>query len=211
VAALSAQSGVTPRDLPPVKVQRALLEAGVVLSLCRYSDVPPEHPFYNAVQLSNLYGLIEPTEPPHAPSYNISDLDDPVLAMAIIKGADKGIFGSDEMISRREMAAMLNKARRASKTSEGRDVAEDEWSDRIHFVTRGIFSDALVKAFGFGADNSAPRRFDIAPEHRFAEAIDTLDSLGILNLYGSTRNIRPARPITRGEAAEILMKAMTAK
>jgi hypothetical protein len=209
LAALSAQNGVTPRDLPPVKVQRALLEAGVVLSLCKYSDVPPEHPFYNAVQLSNLYGFIDPLEPPHAPSYNISDLDDPVLAMAIINGADKGVFGVDEMITRQEMAAMLNKARLASKTSEGRDVTEDEWADRLHFITRGVFADALVRAFGFRDDDSVPRHFDVAPEHRFAEALNTLDSLGILNLYGATRDLHPARPLTRGEAVEILAKAAT--
>ncbi|MDR2136976.1 MAG: FAD-dependent oxidoreductase [Synergistaceae bacterium] len=211
LAALSAQNGAPPSDLPPVKVQRALLEAGVVLSLCKYSDVPPEHPFYNAVQLSSLYGFIEPAELPHAPSYNISDLDDPVLAMAIINGADKGVFGVEEMITPQEMVAMLNKARRASKTSEGRDVAKDEWSERLHFITRGVFADALVKAFGFSDDRSVPRRFDVAPEHRFAQAINTLDSLGILNLYSSTRDIRPARPITRGEAAEMLMKAATTK
>ncbi|MDR1379595.1 MAG: FAD-dependent oxidoreductase [Synergistaceae bacterium] len=211
LAALSVQNGVTPRDLPPVKLQRALLEAGVVLSLCKYSDVPPEHPFYNAVQLSSLYGFINPQDPPHAPSYNISDLDDPVLAMAIINGADKGFFGVEEMITRQEMTAMLNKARLASKTSEGRELTEDEWTERIHFITRGVFADAVVKAFGFSNDNSVPRRFDISPEHRFFKAINTLDSLGILNLYSATRDLHPARPITRGEAAEILIKAATAR
>jgi hypothetical protein len=215
LAALSIKDGVSPRDFPPVRVQRALLEAGVVLSLCKYSDVPPEHPFYNSVQLSNLHGLIEPVEPPHAPSYNISDLDDPVLAMATINGADKGIFGVDEMVTREEMVVMLNRARVASRTSSGRDVDENEWSDKTRFATRGLFADAVASAFGFhgsepGKDDSPGRRnIAIAPAHRFAEAVNALDSLGILDLYRSARDFHPARPITRGEAAEILMKAMT--
>jgi hypothetical protein len=197
-------------------VQRALLEAGVVLSLCKYSDVPPEHPFYNSVQLSNLYGLIDPVEPPHAPSYNISDLDDPVLSMAIINGADKGIFGVNDMVTKEEMIAMLNRARAASKTSAGRDVAESEWSDKIHFTTRGLFADAVASAFGLydvEPGNGASRRLaaEIAPTHRFAKAVTALNALGILDLYQSEREFRPARPITRGEAVEILMKAMTTR
>jgi hypothetical protein len=214
LAALSVQNGTAPRALPPVRVQRALLEAGVVLSLCKYSDVPPEHPFYNAVQLSNLYGLLDPVEPPHASSYDISDLDDPVLAMSIINGADKGVFGVDDMVTKEEMLAMLNKARAASKTSAGRDAAEDEWPDRTHFATRGLFADAVANAFGLydvEPGGSAQPAVDIASTHRFAKAVTALGALGILDLYRSEREFRPARPITRGEAVEILMKAMTVR
>jgi hypothetical protein len=213
LAALSARAGIPPREVPPVKVQRALLDAGVTLSLCKYSDVPPEHPFYGAVQISNLYGLLNPIEPPHAPSYNISDLDDPVLAMAVIRGADKGIFGVGEMLTREEMISMLNRARAASKTAGGRDLIADEWSDASFFVSRGLFSDAVYRAFGFG-DRTLPknkRRFDISPTHRFAEAVRTLDVLGVLDVFRPERDFRPARPLSRGEAAEIVMKAMTAE
>ena len=180
--------------------------------------MPPEHPFYGAVQLSNLYGLLSPIEPPHAPSYNISDLDDPVLAMAIIKGADKGIFGVDELLSREDMISMVNKARAASRTAGGRNLTGVEWSDASYFVSRGLFSDAVFQAFGFDSLPSSKnsfsksrRRFDIPPTHRFAEAVQTLDSLDILNIFRSERDFRPARPLSRGEAAEILMRAMTAE
>ena len=57
LAALSVRENIRPRDLPPVRVQRTLLEAGVVLSLCKYSDVLPEHPYYNAAQIASLYSL----------------------------------------------------------------------------------------------------------------------------------------------------------
>jgi len=210
LAAFSAKNSLPLRDVPPVKVQRTLLEAGVVLSLCKYTDVPPEHPYFNAVQLSNLHGLIEPIEPPHAPSFNISDLDDPVLALAVIKGADKGIFGVDEILTSVEMASMLNKARIAARVSEGRPQKEKDLQDR--FVTRGIFADAVSLAFGFGDEikNNA-KKLRIEPTHRFAKAVGALDSRGILDLYKSEKEFFPARPITRGEAVEILMRAMTVK
>ncbi|MDR3264671.1 MAG: FAD-dependent oxidoreductase [Synergistaceae bacterium] len=207
LSALSAQSGLAPRDVPPVRVQRALLEAGVVLSLCKYSDVPPEHPFFQAVQLSNLYGLIKPLEPPHAPPYNISDLDDPVLAMAIIRGADRGIFGVDEMITREEMAFMLTLARLASGTSKGEAPVAGEKPER--FVSRGTFAETLCATFGFEKRNSSSIGFTLPENHRSFDAIETLSSLGILNLYRSERDFRPARPVTRGEAAEMMMRAMT--
>jgi hypothetical protein len=212
LAALSVKAGVPPREVPPVKVQRALLDAGVALSLCKYSDVPPEHPFYGAVQLSNLYGLLPPVEPPHAPSYNISDLNDPVLAMAIIKGADKGIFGVDALLSREEMVSMVNKARAVSKIAGGRDLTEDEWPDATSFVSRGMFSDAIFRAFGLEARKLPKKRpyFDIPSTHRFAEPVQALDAFDLLNVFRTERDFRPARPLSRGEAADILMRTMSA-
>jgi hypothetical protein len=214
LAALSAKAGVPPRDVPPVRVQRALLDAGVALSLCKYSDVPPEHPFYGAVQVSNLYGLLSPAEPPHAPAYNLSDLNDPVLAMAIINGADKGVFGVGEMLTREDMISMLNKARAVSKIAGGQDLTGKEWPGTAYFVSRGVFSDAVFRAFGFEDSRPLPenrRRLDIPSAHRFAEPVRTLDALDILNVFRSERDFRPARPITRGEAVEIVARAMTAR
>jgi hypothetical protein len=135
--------------------------------------------------------------------------------MSVINGADKGIFGVDNMVTKEEMIAMLNKARAASKTSAGRDVAEDEWSDKTHFVTRGLFADAVASAFGLHdakPRGSASNRnaVKIAPAHRFAKAVTALSALGILDLYQSESEFHPARPVTRGEAVEVLMKAMTA-
>jgi len=208
LAAFSVKNNLQLREVSPVIVQSALLEAGVVLSLCKYSDVPPEHPYYNSVQLSNLHGFIEPLEPPHSPSYNISDMDDPVLAMAIIKGADKGIFGVDEILTHREMVFMLNKARAAAHISEGRLLKEEDLPDR--FVSRGIFAEALHQAFGF--DNKVEKNANmprIDPAHRYAKAVGVLSSIGILDLYRMEKEFLPAHPITRGEAVEILMKAMT--
>lgn len=213
LAALSVREGVRPRDLPAVRVQRALLEAGVVLSLCKYSDVPPEHPYYNSVQLSNLHGLIAPMEPPHAPSYNISDLDDPVLAMAVIKGHDKGVFGVDEMLTWAETVSMMERARKASGTSLGGAPALGEKPDV--FVNRGQFAKALCDTFGFLQAEFFPRDgkkglFFSLPEHPQASAVAALSPLGILDIYKSEREFRFGRPVTRGEAAEMVMRAMTA-
>ena len=154
-AALSVRESVRPRDLPAVRVQRALLEAGVVLSLCKYSDVPPEHPRYNAAQIASVHGLITPIEPPHAPSYDISDLDDPVLSMAIIKGHDKGTFGIDEILTWAETVSMMEKARKASGTSLGLLPELGDKTDA--FVNRGRFVKALCDTFGFSDPEAFPR------------------------------------------------------
>lgn len=212
LAALSIRDGVQPRALPAVRVQRALLEAGVVLSLCKYSDVPPAHPYHNATQIANLYRLVVPVEPPHAPSYNISDLDDAVLAMAIIKGHDKGVFGVDEMLTWRETVAMMEKARSASGTALGNIPPLGDKPDA--FVNRGQFAKALCDAFGFlqpgvFANGGEKGQFFSLPEHPNTPAVAALAPLGILDLYKSEREFRFGRPVTRGEAAEMVMRAMT--
>jgi hypothetical protein len=135
--------------------------------------------------------------------------------MAIINGADKGVFGVDSPLTREEMAAMLNKARAASKTANGRDITEKEWPGRPSYVSRGLFADAVAQAFGFGspARRSRRRYAEPSPEPgpQPSKAVLALNSLGILDFYRSERGFHPSRPITRGEAVEILMRAMTAR
>jgi hypothetical protein len=137
--------------------------------------------------------------------------------MAVIKGADKGTFGVDDMLTRGEMTAMIEKATAAASASPdallGNVVSGDAISSSDRFATRGMFAEAVWKAFelassstGNGEENFRGR---IDPAHRYAKVVSALDSLGILDLYKG--GFFPARPITRGEAAEILMKAMTVK
>ncbi len=221
LAALSVKNGVQPRTMPAVRVQEVLLDAGVILSLCKYSDVPPEHPYYKAVQMANLHALIEPVEPPHAPSYNISDLDDPVLSMAMIKGHDKGVFGVENLLTAGEMKNMMERARISSGTTAG-EVYESA-IDPERFVNRGIFADAICKTFGFydelneakngngGEKNEVPQRgvFFTLPEHPNAQAVRTLSPKGVLDIYKTEKDFHFGRPITRGEAVEMMMRAMT--
>lgn len=212
LAALSIREGVRLRDLPAIRVQHALLKAGVVLSLCKYSDVPPGHPYHNAAQIASLYGLLAPLDPPHAPSYNISDLDDPVLAMALIKGHDKGVFGVDAMLSWGEMVSMMDKARKASGTPSG--TVPSLGGTPNAFVNRGQFAKALCDTFGLTPPVPPPMNREqgtsfTPTQHPNAAAVAVLAPLGILDLYKSEREFRFGRPVTRGEAAEMVMKAMT--
>ena len=208
LAALSIREGRRLRDMPAVRVQWALLSAGVELSLCRYSDVPPEHPSYRSIQISNLHGLTEPMEYPHSVSYNISDLDDPVLAMAIIKGHDKGVFGVDEMITRQEMTSMLTQGLAAAGLSGSVPPGDKPEA----FVTRGVFAKELWSAFGFPGEVSLKRGqkpLFRASGHPNATAVNALAALGILDLYKSDPEFRFGRPVTRGEAIRMLVAAMT--
>ena len=210
LAALSTREGVRLRDLPAFHVQWALLNAGVELSLCRYSDVPPEHPCYRSIQISNLYGLTEPSEYPHASSYNIQDLDDPVLAMALIKGDDKGLFGTDEMITRKEMASMIARGLAACGAKRSVPAAPEGKPDA--FVTRGVLARELCAAFGF---QEAPRPQKgrtafRASEHPNAPAVNALAALGVLDIYRGDGEFRFGHPVTRSEAIDVLVRAMAA-
>jgi hypothetical protein len=142
-------------------VQRALLEAGVVLSLSDYSDVPSRHKFYKAVQIAGLYRLVKPVVPPHP------------------ERRARGVFGVDKPVTRDEMAAMMNKARTASGTHAGENMPESDGGKTP--VTRAAFLETVLRAFGIEEDHAK----------------------------GSAADLN--RPITRGEAAEVLMRAMTGK
>jgi hypothetical protein len=166
LAALAARDGVAPRKITPVRVQRALLEAEVTLSLSDYSDVSPGHKFYKAVQLAGLHGLAKPNIPPFG-------------------HRTRGVFGVDKPITQDEMAVMINKARNAAGIREGADMAESQGG--AGRVTRAVFLESVLNAFGMSGE--------------------PLDVLGIPGFFQSKSDFN--RRITRGEAAEILMMAMT--
>jgi len=205
LAAISIQSGLPSREIPPVRVQRALLDAGVLLSLTSYSDVPQGHPHFNAVQLSNLHRLIAPLVPPQVPPVDIRDLEDPVMARAIARGMERGVFGVDETVTYEEMISMLNSARFAAHISGGEE--QEKRGDSEQMITVGIFADAVCRAFGFYSEEEEAEALRLSPMRRSTNAMRILDALGILDMR--ERELLYAFPLTRGQAVEILMKAMT--
>ena len=107
LAAISVLRELPPREVKAIHVQHALLKAGVNLSLCMYPDVPPEHKHYGAVQLANLYRLLEPKEYPLIPSYDITYYAvDPEVIKAVSEGKGKGHFGVDEPLSDEDRAKL---------------------------------------------------------------------------------------------------------
>ena len=190
-------------------VQWELLNAGVDISLCRYKDVPQESPVYKTVQLSNVYGLVDAEEYPHAPAYKIDDLDDPVLAMAVIRGQDKGKFGVDSVITRGEANTILKRAQKALHLPE-----KDILAEKAHnFVSRGDLVKAVCEAFP-ALEEAAPAKGSRIPfkvgKHRNSEYVEELGRLGILNIYGSDEEFLYGRPVTRAEAADIIVRACAA-
>jgi hypothetical protein len=107
------------------------------------------------------------------------------------------------------MTFMLTRARIVSGTAKGAAPGTGFEDERL--VDRGTFAKELVSAFGFSP--AAPRRaahFSLPAGHPARESVEILESLGILDLYRSTRKFSPTAPVTRGEAAEMTMRAMTA-
>ena len=85
---------------------------------------------------------------------------------------------------------MMNKARAASGTQKGRNFPAD--ASMPDPVTQAFFLEAVHMTFGLNAP------------HLPLEILNALDAPG---LFGANPNFN--RPITRGEAVEILMRAMT--
>ena len=207
LAAVCVKNGIQPRKVHPIRVQWELLKSDVSLSLCHYSDVPPEHPLNKSVQISNLYGFIDANEYPHAPSYNIREFDDPVLAMAIIRGQDKGRFGVDDIITVEYAETILERVQKAMNIS-AKKVDIDEQAH--HYISRGEFAkavcDTLTALKGATPPKNAKAPF-IANKHRYSEYVETLGRLGILDVYGDGQNFSYGKPVTKGEAADIIVRA----
>lgn len=91
LAAVAVRENIQPRNVKAIRVQRELLNAGAILSLCDYADVPTEHKFFGSIQLSNIYGIADPKQYPNG--------DD-----------EPGTFGIDETVNDEDIAKMKERA-----------------------------------------------------------------------------------------------------
>ena len=210
LAAVCVREGKQPREVHPMLVQWELLKSGVSLSLCKYSDVPPEHFVNKAVQISNMYGIITPNEYPHAPSFNLQEWDNPVLEMAIIRGADKGLFGVNDIITGEEAAKILTKAREAVNIKDKGEVTVSK-SDKL--ISRSDFLKAVCDAFPM-LENVKPPKDSKMPfklgKNRNSECAEILGRLGALSIYGREDDFHYGYPVTKGEACDVIVRACIA-
>lgn len=107
LAAVAIKNNLQPREVKVIQVQKILAEAGVVLSLCNYSDVPRDHKNFAAIQISNLYGLLRPRSYPSMTGANINSSGS--------KG-QKGRFAPDKFITRKELDEMVARAEKITGT-----------------------------------------------------------------------------------------------
>ena len=210
LAAVCVREKKQPREIHPMLVQWELLKSGVSLSLCKYSDVPPEHSVNKAAQISNMYGIIKPNEYPHAPSYNIELLDNPVLEMAIIKGADKGLFGVNDIITGDYAAEILTNARKIMKIDNGEKVIVED-SDKL--LSRSNFVKAVCDAFPMLKDKKPAKNSKLPfklGKNRNSESAEILGRLGILEIYSIENDFHYGYPVTKGEACDVIVRACIA-
>ena len=102
LAALSVKTGIKPRDIHALHVQRVLSDSGVRLSLADYSDVPEGNKYYGAVQIATLYRLIEPEKYPVYPKQRIST---PSKNKSV-----PGRFGVNSIVKKKELEDMIKRA-----------------------------------------------------------------------------------------------------
>ena len=142
LAAVSVTRNIQPRNVKAIHVQSALLDSGANLSLCAYSDVPPEHKYYRDIQLSNLYRLLEPKTFPAMVSVDVGYditfvLDNPEWVKEIAEGRDKGRFGVDDILSNED---------RQKISGRMKEITGKEFPLPDGNITRGEAVDLAVKA-----------------------------------------------------------------
>lgn len=84
IAALAVQQQAQPREIAPIRVQSALLDARVILSLATFADVPQDHVFWKYAQLMSVHG--------------------------VMMGYGDGTFGVDHSLTRRQLAVIFVKS-----------------------------------------------------------------------------------------------------
>ena len=213
LAALSVKNNKNPSEIPALLVQWELLNAGVVLSLCNYSDVLPEHSLNKSIQISNLYGLVIPSEYPHASSQNYSsnswsNIDNIAFEMAAIRENNKGTFGINDFITKKDTLEILERAQKSFNVMDVKIKFEGKPYD---FISRGDFAKIVCEAFpNLRKTNNKSRRtrhtFKIG-KNRNSEYVEILAKNGILNVYEIDSEFRYGRPVTKGEAADIIVRA----
>ena len=210
LAAISAKSNKNPSEIPAILVQWELLKSGVVLSLCNYSDVMPGDTLNNSVQISNLYRLVIPSEYPHSSSlsYNMaswSNIDNIVFEMSAIRENNKGTFGVNEFITRNEAIEILKRGEKTLNIEASKIKIDGKLHD---FISRGDFAKMLCEAFPKLKDTKTKSRFHFKiSKNRNSEYVEILARNGVLNIYGMDSEFRYGRPVTKGEAADIIVRA----
>ena len=210
LAAVCVRDKKQPRQVHPMRVQWELLNSGVSLSLCKYSDIPPEHSVNRTVQISNMYGLITPNEYPHAPSFNIELMDNPVLEMAIIKGADKGLFGVGDIMTGNDVIEILKRAQKAANMKKPPEIIVEKPGNTI---SRSDFVKAVCDAFPALNKIKLPKNSRLPfklGKNRNAKYAEILGKLGILSIYSIDNNFHYGYPVTKGEACDIIVRACVA-
>ncbi len=186
LAALAAAGKSAPRLVDPLKVQRAVAEGGSRIALALFTDVPEDHPLWPAVQVATVRRWIAPLALPTSPAPRIDDID-AVLA-ASRKGAAKGLFGVDRLLSVAEGETFLKRALAVEKPLK--DLLNEG-----SFLRLGVFVQALD-------GRSRARRSTVEVLKDFAER-------GLLPSLGYEPWLDAEKPVTRGQAADIALRFLT--
>ncbi len=179
LAALAVKEKVQPRQVHPGKVQQVLLKERCALSLARFDDIPRGHRLWEAVEMATTHGWISP--------------------------GGKTEFKPDEPLTRKNAATIV--ALRAG-LSKGFNTYRAAPRDKATFADVPLYHrnaaeiEAVAKVHAIPACSQNPARFcpdDTLTRSEFFLALtNTLKLSAVAVKDGS-------QPITRGEAAQVLL------
>ena len=168
-------------------------------------------PFWPAVSLVTVRRLMEPLRVPSSPAVKINDPYNFMVQANRLAGQDKGVFGPDLPVSAAEARALLERAFGENGRLAGAVLPEDAATP----VTRDAFVTALwVSLEGkLAAKTGAADRIysDIPEAGRLNAVVAALSRADVLGAIPPTGPFEPGRTVTRGLAADLVVRAMASR
>ena len=159
--------------------------------------------------MSNLYGWIAPEELPSAPSAKIDDIYNNRVVTARLYGLDKGTFGVDIPLTGIEAEELF---RKVFSGGQAAGPLLFPGGGTASFVPRGEFCSALARALGYRnlPGDTRSRYADIPEESRLFGPVHFLAERGVLDRAARGGVFMADSFVTRGAAADMIMRAVTA-
>ncbi len=213
IAALAVQSGMEPRNVDVVRVQKVLLEERSSLALPMLSDVQKDHPLWPAVQMAVLKEWIpvalQRTRPLPGELHEQQQFRSPLGEIDEVAPDGRGSFGIKRPFLRWEAAlalarcAQLGPVRPTVATFRDVPLFHDQ-SGIIEALARiGATPACRGIATAFCPDEPVMRSEFLA---MLAKAVSSRPEFAIPDARSG-----PDAPLTRGEAAAILWEAATGR
>ncbi len=208
IAALASRSGRAPRDVDPLEVQLALIDAGLRVGVHDFADVPRGSPHWSAVELASARG--------------------------ILVGRAQGHFGAAEAMSRAQAAVWLARLLALDTSPPARPSFDDVPADHFAYVfveairragltsgcgasrfcpeeplSRAQAAAKLARGLGFdaAAAPAAPLFADVPADSPHFAAVQWLAAQGIVSGCAEGR-FCPSDALSRGQAALLTRRVL---
>ncbi|MFA7005595.1 MAG: FAD-dependent oxidoreductase, partial [Verrucomicrobiia bacterium] len=194
IAALAVQRNIRPRDLDPVLVQLALLDAGDVLFLTPITDVRRDSPNWKPVQLVLTRGLLTDEKGKFNPHGKFTTVDLAIVIAKLFLSAPAPAAATDDapVTGARFLQTLTNAILASDRPFELKATPKDPAQP----VTRAEAAQVLAKLLEQRAVGPrAAKRAALSPVERFSYVIGTQTFGAAYQFTSKTRLVETAEAI----------------